>query len=365
MNQVKYSMIKKIINFIGKDTSSENESKKVIVIIRILIIFCIIYFTANAVLCNAPFGNAQSLVFYGFFLLLFLIIFGISYQFSTRVTLWWFNFSMIAWILSSVNYFGWDIGVQHFLLLLLVLYFFSNYKHYMSKILFASAMCALRIVLFYVYHKRTPILEVSSMEGSALQILNTITIFFSISVIAFICSKDSQELEGKLVEYNNQLQRQANTDALTGLFNRRKAMTYIEEVVRHSEKGFSLCICDIDFFKKINDNYGHDFGDRVLEEVSAVFREEMQGKDMAARWGGEEFLLLFPDRNGDEAYIRLEQIRKRIKDTVVELNGQKVSVTMTYGLAEYDFAGGIDGTIKEADEKLYMGKEKGRDIIIF
>ena len=360
MNEAKNSMIKNIVNFIGKDTSSKNESKKVIVIIRILIISCIVYFTANAILCNSAFGNMRGLVLYGIFLLLFVCIFAISYYFSTKVTLWWFNAGMIAWILSSVHYFGWDIGVQHFLLLLLVLYFFSSYKHYASKILFAAGMCALRIVLFYLYHKSTPVLEISSMEGSALQILNTITIFFCISVIAFICSKDSQELEGKLVEYNNQLQRQANTDALTGLFNRRKAMTYIEEVLRHSEKGFSLCICDIDFFKKIN-----DFGDRVLEKVSAVFREEMQGKDMAARWGGEEFLLLFPDRNGDEAYIRLEQIRKRIKDTVVELNGQKVRVTMTYGLAEYDFAGGIDGTIKEADEKLYMGKEKGRDIIIF
>lgn len=365
MNEVKNSMIKNIVNFIGKDTSSKNESKKVIVIIRILIISCFFYFTANAILCNSAFGDMRSLVFYGIFLLLFVCIFAISYYFSTKVTLWWFNAGMIAWILSNVHYFGWDIGVQHFLLLLLVLYFFSSYKHYASKIIFAAGMCAFRIVLFYLYHKSTPVLQISSMEGSALQILNTITIFFCISVIAFICSKDSQELEGKLVEYNNQLQRQANTDALTGLFNRRKAMTYIEEVLRHSEKGFSLCICDIDFFKKINDNYGHDFGDRVLEEVSAVFREEMQGKDMAARWGGEEFLLLFPDRNGDEAYIRLEQIRKRIKDTVVELNGQKVSVTMTYGLAEYDFAGGIDGTIKEADEKLYMGKEKGRDIIIF
>lgn len=365
MNEVKNSMIKNIVNFIGKDTSSKNESKKVIVIIRILIISCFFYFTANAILCNSAFGDMRSLVFYGIFLLLFVCIFAISYYFSTKVTLWWFNAGMIAWILFSVHYFGWDIGVQHFLLLLLVLYFFSSYKHYASKIIFAAGMCAFRIVLFYLYHKSTPVLQISSMEGSALQILNTITIFFCISVIAFICSKDSQELEGKLVEYNNQLQRQANTDALTGLFNRRKAMTYIEEVLRHSEKGFSLCICDIDFFKKINDNYGHDFGDRVLEEVSAVFREEMQGKDMAARWGGEEFLLLFPDRNGDEAYIRLEQIRKRIKDTVVELNGQKVSVTMTYGLAEYDFAGGIDGTIKEADEKLYMGKEKGRDIIIF
>ena len=363
MNEAKNSMIKNIVNFIGKDTSSKNESKKVIVIIRILIISCFFYFTANAILCNSAFGNMRGLVLYGIFLLLFVCIFAISYYFSTKVTLWWFNAGMIAWILSSVHYFGWDIGVQHFLLLLLVLYFFSSYKHYASKILFAAGMCALRIVLFYLYHKSTPVLEISSMEGSALQILNTITIFFCISVIAFICSKDSQELEGKLVEYNNQLQRQANTDALTGLFNRRKAMTYIEEVVRHSEKGFSLCICDIDFFKKVNDNYGHDFGDRVLEEVSAVFREEMQGKDMAARWGGEEFLLLFPDLNGDEAYIRLEQIRKRIKDTVVELNGQKVSVTMTYGLAEYDFAGGIDGTIKEADEKHKIGKQKRRDII--
>ena len=365
MNEAKNSIIKRIINFIGKDTSSENESKKVIVIIRILIISCIFYFTANAALCNAAFGNLKSLIFYGIFLLLFLFIFAISYYFSTKVTLWWFNAGMIAWILSSVHYFGWDIGVQHFLLLLLVLYFFSSYKHYVSKIIFAAGMCALRIVLFYLYHKSTPVLVISSMEGSALQILNTITIFFCISVIAFICSKDSQELEGKLVEYNNQLQRQANTDTLTGLFNRRKAMAYIEQVVKHSEKGFSLCICDIDFFKKVNDNYGHDFGDKVLEEISAVFREEMQGKNMAARWGGEEFLLLFPDQNGDEAYIKVEKIRRKIKDTIIELNGQKVSVTMTYGLAEYDFAGGVDGTIKEADEKLYMGKEKGRDIIIF
>lgn len=365
MDEVKYSMIKKIVNFIGKDTSSENESKKVIVIIRILILSCIVYFTANAILCNSAFGDRRSLIFYVIFLLLFLSIFAISYHFSTKATLWWYNAGMIVWILSSVHIFGWDIGVQHFLLLLLVLYFFSSYKHYVSKILFAAVMCVMRIILFYLYHDDVSVLEVSNIEGGALQILNTITIFFCISVIAFICSRDSQELEGKLVEYNNRLQRQANTDALTGLFNRRKAMAYIEEAAGHSIAGFSLCICDIDFFKKVNDNYGHDFGDKVLEEVSAIFKEEMRGKDVAARWGGEEFLLLFPDCNGDEAYIRLEQIRKRIKDMVVELNGQKISVTLTYGLAEFDFAAGIDGTIKEADEKLYMGKEKGRDIIIF
>lgn len=365
MKEAKSGIIKNIVGFIGKDTSSKNESKKVIVMIRILILTCIVYFTANAVLYNSSVGDIRSLIFYAFFLILFLFIFAISYYFSTKATLWWFNAGMIMWILSSVHYFGWDIGVQHFLLLLLVLYFFSSYKHYAGKILFAAGMCALRMALFYLYHKKTPILEISSVTGSALQILNTITIFFCISVIAFICSKDSQELEGKLVEYNNQLQRQANTDTLTGLFNRRKALAYMEEVLRHSEKGFSLCICDIDFFKKVNDNYGHDFGDKVLEAISAVFREEMQGKDMAARWGGEEFLLLFSEQNGDEAFIRLEQIRDRIKNTAVELNGRRVGVTLTYGLAEYNFSGGIDETIKEADEKLYMGKEKGRDRIVF
>lgn len=365
MDKTKNSIIKNITDFICKDTSGKNESKKVIVIVRILIISCIFYFTVNAILCDVAFGNTQILVFYSLFLLLFLGLLAISYYFSTKVTLWWFIASMIAWILSSLHYFGWDIGVQHFLLLLLVLYCFSSYKNYASKVLFSVGMCALRIVLFYIYHKKDPVLEITSMDGNVLQILNTITIFFCISVIAFICSKDSQELEGKLVEYNNQLKRQANTDALTGLYNRRKAISYIEEVVARSTNGFSLCICDIDFFKRVNDNYGHDFGDKVLESISSIFLEEMQGKNMASRWGGEEFLLLFPDCNGDEALIKLEQIKKRIKDTAIELNGQKISVTLTYGLAEYNFSGEIDDTIKEADKKLYAGKQKGRDIIIF
>lgn len=106
MNEAKNSMIKNIVNFIGKDTSSKNESKKVIVIIRILIISCFFYFTANAILCNSAFGNMRGLVLYGIFLLLFVCIFAISYYFSTKVTLWWFNAGMIAWILSSVHYFG-------------------------------------------------------------------------------------------------------------------------------------------------------------------------------------------------------------------------------------------------------------------
>lgn len=91
----------------------------------------------------------------------------------------------------------------------------------------------------------------------------------------------------------------------------------------------------------------------------------MQGKNLAVRWGGEEFLLLFPECNGDEAYVVIEQIRRRIKETAMQKDDLSIHVTMTFGLAEYDFFNGLGSTLKEADEKLYIGKEKGRDTIIF
>lgn len=158
----------------------------------------------------------------------------------------------------------------------------------------------------------------------------------------------------------------ANTDKLTSLYNRRRAIEYIEECCKNcGNKGFCLCICDIDFFKKVNDTYGHDTGDKVLQAIGKVFREEMEGKNMAARWGGEEFLLLFPDINGDAAFIRLCEIRRKIKNIVVMKAGQEIRVTMTFGLAEYDYSGNYESMLTTADQKLYRGKEDGRDRIVY
>ncbi len=360
-------LLKKFVDFIGMDTSGRNESKKIIVIIRIMIISYILYFTANMVACNIIFSNFNVLIFYGSFLLLFIVLFAMSYYYRTRVILWSFCISTIVWVVAIVHGFGWNIGVQHFLMVLLILYFFSNYKNYVGKVAFAIVICALRIFMFYLYHKKVPVWQLSGLEETVLQVLNTITIFWCISVISFVFSKDSQELEGKLIEYNSQLQQQANTDTLTGLFNRRKAMDYMSSMVNNMSngKGFCICICDIDFFKKVNDNYGHDFGDLVLKKIAEIFKEEMQGKNLTARWGGEEFLLLFPECNGDEAYVTVEKIRRRIKETKMQKDDLSITVTMTFGLAEYDFFNGLGATLKEADEKLYIGKEKGRDIIIF
>lgn len=364
----KNNWLKRFKNYIGKDTSGKNESKKVIIVVRMLVILYTLYIIANMIICaDVSSSDIKILFFYGIFFLLFIGIFKSSYHYKTLTNLWLFIISTVMWVICLEHYFGWNIGVQHFLILIVIIYFFSSYQINITKIIFAVCICALRILLFYLYSKRIPVWELSVAEESLLQMLNTITIFGGISIISYIFSKDGQEMEGKLIEYNNQLEKQASTDALTGLFNRRKAIDYMNAMIkdRGYNQSFCLCICDIDFFKRVNDNYGHDFGDLVLKQISEVFREEMQEKNMVARWGGEEFLLLFPDCNGDDACIKLEKIRRHIKETKIEKENFSVSITMTFGVAEYNFSDELDVTLKEADQKLYIGKEKGRDIIIF
>jgi diguanylate cyclase (GGDEF)-like protein len=364
------NIFKKAADYVGRDVKCQNESKKLIVVIRLLLISVIIYFTINVILC-IPEWNLTVILFYCVFFAVFACLFAVSYNYRSMVTLWVFNVGMIIWICSIVHLFGWNIGVQHFIMVLLILYFFSSYKQYTGKILYAAFLCVLRIMLFYIYHYNEPLIPLSTAKENMLQIINTITIFLCMSIIAFIFSRDSQELESKLVDYNAQLEKQANTDMLTGLYNRRKALEYLESLTAKKKPqgkdylGFSLCICDIDFFKKVNDNYGHDAGDKVLKGIAGIFREEMKEKTFAARWGGEEFLLLFPGCNGDNAYMELEKIRRKIKEMKVKTEKEDIGVTMTFGLTEYDFNSDLDLAIKEADKKLYLGKEQGRDRIIY
>lgn len=360
------NIIKKLRNFIGKDVKAQNESKKLIVVIRLILILVIAYISIN-VFFYIPKLDFVKALFYVLFLAVFFGIFVMSYHFRSITVLWTFNTLMIVWIWSNVHMFGWNIGVQHFLMVILTLYFFSSYKKYAGKILYAVFLCCLRILLFYIYHYKEPIWPLSAGDENILQMINTIAIFSCISIIAFIFSNSTQELESKLVNYNAMLEKQANTDALTGLYNRRKAMEYMDYLTsgQAGHSGFSLCICDIDFFKNVNDNYGHDFGDEVLKGISGIFMEEMKKGNFAARWGGEEFLLLFPDCNGDEALIKLEKIRQRIKEMKIKKDDYEVSITMTFGLTEYDYINGLTATLKEADEKLYIGKQKGRDRIVF
>ena len=97
--------------------------------------------------------------------------------------------------------------------------------------------------------------------------------------------------------------------------------------------------------------------------ISKACKEDKHA--VACRWGGEEFLLIFAGKNGDEAYLETEKLRTYIMNHPVTVKDSVINVTMTYGLAEYDFSGNIENTIKEADKKLYTGKESGRNRVVY
>lgn len=359
------SWLQKAIRYINKDTSEQNESPKLIVVVRILVLSMLFYVIINSIIYVRILNNIGIAILLVSFLV-FLAVFFMSYRAHTTGVVYTLALCMSAWILVNIIYFGWNVGVQHFILVLLILSFFSGYSQYAFKAFSAVVLCCFRIYLFFLCENREPVVSLPVTTNHILQIINTIMIFWCISVIAYVFSKDSQALEGKLIDYNNQLQDQANTDALTGLYNRRKAMQYLEQILTPSNSSFtSICICDIDFFKKVNDNYGHDVGDIVLQNLADIMTTTLDKNILAARWGGEEFLLVFSGYNGDEAYTRLETLRSNIKALKFKAKEETFSITMTFGLAEYDFSSDIDAIIKEADEKLYMGKENGRDQIVF
>lgn len=157
------------------------------------------------------------------------------------------------------------------------------------------------------------------------------------------------------------------TDALTGLNNRRYVQdSYSRLLERHKETGipFSIAIADIDFFKKVNDTYGHNAGDEVLKAVAAILKNAMIGNGFAARWGGEEFILIFDKSDSNKSADVLKKALDTIRNTVIETEEYQIKVTLTFGV--------VDGTntdletlVDAADAKLYYGKEHGKNQVVW
>ena len=171
----------------------------------------------------------------------------------------------------------------------------------------------------------------------------------------------------QLKEMMSQLEIASKTDPLTGLYNRRHIMSKIEdEFIRFKRnmRRFCICICDIDYFKKINDTYGHDCGDYVLKMVSKILKETVREQDLVARWGGEEFLLFLPETELEGAKVFAERMREKVEQKIFEYNNIKVSITMTFGLSVFDKGLSIDKLIQKADKAMYDGKNKGRNLVV-
>ncbi|NVJ59858.1 MAG: diguanylate cyclase [Gammaproteobacteria bacterium] len=190
------------------------------------------------------------------------------------------------------------------------------------------------------------------------------------------------EKNKELTDAYEQLKKVSLTDPLTNLANRRAMRQYLSDELDRFERKqspFTLVLVDIDYFKKLNDTYGHDGGDFVLVEISKLMASLVRKQDRVCRWGGEEFLLLLPETSLDGAKVLAEKIRTAIMSQQLEFQEDVISkadsnyktqkhelkVTVTMGISEFnDGQMTLEKAIKVADTKLYEGKEQGRNCVV-
>lgn len=179
-----------------------------------------------------------------------------------------------------------------------------------------------------------------------------------LSIAAFICGMalesdiffaDSQH--DKLTELKNRLALQSDFS------------TRYEKILRDGTP-LAMIMCDIDFFKRVNDTFGHNAGDAILKHVAKILRDSIYKLGDAYRWGGEEFILILTNSTLDDAKIIAERIRSTVMASVCNFGSDSLKITMSFGVSEISAALSIEDNVKIADDRLYRAKETGRNKVI-
>jgi two-component system, cell cycle response regulator len=178
-----------------------------------------------------------------------------------------------------------------------------------------------------------------------------------------------EERERELLEVNERLRHMSQTDALTGLDNRRHLEERLDEMFEHAKRlhePFSCVMCDLDKFKSVNDTYGHQAGDTVLKGFAQILREVAREIDRVGRYGGEEFMLLLPGTEPMAALTLAERVRNAVAEHTFEIEGGSLQRTASFGVAGWPHPkiGRCDDLVKSADDALYVAKETGRNRVV-
>ena len=276
-----------------------------------------------------------------------------------------FSAIVLVWCGWRIYAFGWGVGVQHFLIVQLILLFFNICISPPLKIVSALLVLGYRIGLYAFSRANDPTRVLSGSGGILFQTANSTLFFLLVALICILLSSSIQDTERQLRLDNENLNREAGTDPLTGLPNRREMIGIIERYQKEfPDQPFSVAIADIDFFKKVNDTYGHACGDATLVALTRLFKSESKDRYLACRWGGEEFCFFLPEKNLDEAGQIMNDLNFAVERMPLDFEDHHFNITITVGVEETDFHSTLEELLDSADEKLYLGKNSGRNRVV-
>ncbi|MBP2633807.1 MAG: putative CheY-like chemosensory protein [Firmicutes bacterium] len=175
---------------------------------------------------------------------------------------------------------------------------------------------------------------------------------------------ENQRAKNELNMVIKEMTKMVNHDYLTKIYSRRYFTNKLKMQLDTSTENMVIALGDIDNFKKVNDTYGHSMGDQVLNAVASIMNGVCRTNDIVARWGGEEFIIFFPNLTVDMAKLFIETIREKIAQTQMKYKENYFSVTITFGIVQISPDLTMEKNISFADTALYQGKESGKNCCI-
>ena len=202
-------------------------------------------------------------------------------------------------------------------------------------------------------------------RGFDYSLLKYIIIFLLFGIFSFIFRELTHRKYNKILEQKNrELETLASTDMLTGIRSRRNFFDIAEQYIltaKRENKPLAFVMLDIDFFKKVNDTYGHMCGDEVLKNLTKIVSANLRKSDIFGRIGGEEFAIMLNNVDKNGALNVAQKIRKEISNNILELKGIKINITASLGLAMLEHEDTLDSLYNRADKALYTSKQNGRN----
>jgi len=196
--------------------------------------------------------------------------------------------------------------------------------------------------------------------------LRLLSSFLTVTFLSALYEYSREQSYKHTLRLSKKYQQLAHLDPLTKLSNRRDALYILQReqarMLRNKEP-LSIILCDVDHFKKINDKYGHNAGDAVLVDLGKIFTLNIREQDCIARWGGEEFIFILPQTLAENANQLAEKIQETLQTHLVNYEDDKIKITISMGIVEFNEDQSIDEVINNADKFLYQAKNAGRNQI--
>ncbi|WP_443192114.1 diguanylate cyclase [Pseudomonas indica] len=253
-----------------------------------------------------------------------------------------------------------------FLMMALIVLMFGAFRLDLKGFVRVGVFCAICYALLLIALQRREGIE---LRQELIQALEFFVLLLGVSMLGLEMSGLRQTLQLRNRELQRafgQIQQQAITDELTGLYNRRFAKTMLSQQKALADRGgydFVLCLIDLDFFKAVNDRYGHSGGDAVLRQLAGLLQRSVRNADFVARLGGEEFLLALTRTDPEGA----QRVLQRLRETMADVQWDEcpgLRLTLSVGVSAYRSPEPWEDVLQRCDEALYRAKDDGRDQVV-